>query len=568
MPCLQNVEAGWDYCDQVLSRRIPAGEFHFKACQRARQMWDGQHAYGVYFNEAAAQRVLDVPHMAEIKHLKGPLAGKVIELEAWQIFLISQIYGWKRRSDDMRVFRTVYIEVPRKNGKSTLCSVLGVYHLIFDGEASAEVYSAATSRDQARIVFDDARAMVERSPRLASILKTNRMNISHQKSNSKFEPLSADAGTLEGKNPSASIIDELHVHKTPEVYDVLDVAAGARAQPLLFSITTAGTNRQGICYQKRDYLTKILDGHVEDNTFFGIIFHIDKGDDWRDRKSWIKANPNYGVSVFPDDLERLCKQAQEQPSAETNFRTKRLNEWRNATEAWISSVDWEGCQGEYERPPIEDWAHQDCYIGLDLASVSDFACMSLLFPVWDDEIDDMLVYQYIQSYLPEETVYEKAGALGAQYRDWVNKGYVKATPGNVTDLSYIKQDVLQAMENYTVREIAYDPYGANELSASLIDEGAPMVKMSQSIMSMSDPSKELEKAIKGRTLVPGDDPVMSWMISNCVVYTDPNDNIKVRKEHDANKVDGVIATIMALGRLKVNGGAAPNPYNTRGIRTL
>lgn len=564
MPCLQKVEAGWDYCDKVISGQIPAAEYHLKACLRARQMWDGQHAFGIYFDEAAAQRVLDVPRMAQLKHLKGPLAGQILEFESWQIFMIGQIYGWKRRSDDMRLFRTVYIEVPRKNGKSTLCSVLGIYHLIFDGEASAEVYSAATSRDQARIVFDDARAMVERSSKLAPILKTNRVNVSHQKSNSKFEPLSADAGTLEGKNPSASIIDELHVHKTPEVYDVLDVAAGARAQPLLFSITTAGTNRQGICYQKRDYLTKILDGHVEDFTFFGIIFHIDAEDDWRDRDSWIKANPNYGVSVFPDDLERLCKQAQEQPSAETNFRTKRLNEWRNATAAWISSVDYEKC--DHERPPIEDMVGYDCYIGLDLASVSDFACMALLFPVWED--DELYIYQYLVSYLPEETVYEKAGALGAQYRDWVNKGYVKATPGNVTDLSYIKQDILQAMEDFNVREIAYDPYGATELSASLIDEGAPMVKMSQSIMSMSDPSKELEKAIKGRYLVPGDDPVMSWMISNCVIYTDPNDNIKVRKEHDANKVDGVIATIMALGRLKVNGGDAPSPYETRGIRTL
>jgi phage terminase large subunit-like protein len=406
--------------------------------------------------------------------------------------------------------------------------------------------------------------MADRSPDLASRLVTNKAGIAHIPSNSSFKPLSAEAHSLEGKNPSFNVIDELHVHKTSEVYDVLDVASGARAQPLLFSITTAGTNRQGICYEKRTYLTKILDGHVDDVTFFGVIFHIDKDDDWRHRDSWIKANPNYGVSVQIDDLERLCKQAQESPSAETNFRTKRLNEWRNATMAWISSVDWERCNSE--RPPLESLRGRDCYMGLDLASVSDFASLALLFPEWHG--NTMWIYQYLQNYLPEATVYDKAGALGARYRKWVEDGYVKATPGNVTDLSYIKQDIQDALEKFNVREIAYDPYGANELSASLLDEGAPMVKVSQSIMSMSDPAKELEKAIKAGTLVPGGDPVMSWMISNCVIYTDPNDNIKVRKEHDANKVDGVIATIMALGRLKVNGGDAPNPYESRGIRTL
>ena len=562
MPCPQTVEAGWEYAREVAAGNIPAGEFHRKACQRSLDMMDGQHALGIYFDDDAALR--PVTFAKFLRHLKGPLAGQPIQLEAWQIWIISQIYGWMRSSDNLRLVRTAYIEVPRKNGKSTICSILGLYGLVADGEASAEVYSAATSRDQARIVFDDASAMAVRTPHLASRLEVTKASLANLKTNSVFKPLSADAGTLEGKNPSCSIVDELHVHKTSEVYDVLDVAAGARAQPILFAITTAGTNKQGICYEKRDYVTKLLDGHVEDLTFFGVIFHADKDDDWRERDTWIKANPNYGVSVQPDDLERLCKQAQEAPAAETNFRTKRLNEWRNATEAWISSVDYEKCNAP--RKPIEAMQGRDCYIGLDLASVSDFASMCLLFPVW--EADTLWYHQYLLNYLPEDTVYEKAGAMGAQYRNWVENGFVKATPGNVTDLAYIKRDLQDALEKYNVREVAYDPYGATELSSALLDEGAPMVKMSQTIMSLSDPAKELEKAIKSGTLVTGGDPVMSWMISNCVVYTDPNDNIKVRKEHDANKIDGVIATIMAIGRLKVNGGDAPNPYESRGIRTL
>ena len=558
MPCPQTVEAGWEYARNIATGLIPAGEYNIKACQRAITMMEQADELGIYFDEKSAIR--PVTFAKYLRHLKGPLAGQPIELEAWQIFMISQVYGWRRKEDDLRLFRTAYIEVPRKNGKSTLCSVLGLYHVIADGEMSAEVYAAATSRDQARIVFDDAKAMAQRSPFLASKLKCHQRNISHTKSNSKFEPLSADAGTLEGKNPSFSVIDELHVHKTAEVYDVLNVAVGARAQPLLFSITTAGTNQHGVCYRTRDYLTKLLDGSVEDNTFFGVIFHADKEDDWREQETWIKANPNYGVSVRPDDLERLCKQAQEDPEVETNFRTKRLNEWRNATSAWISSVDWEKC--DKERPPLEEWLGQEVYIGLDLASVSDFASMALLFA------QDGFIYWYCNHYLPEETVYEKAGSLGARYRAWADQGLLKVTPGNVTDLAYIKGDVEKALEDFNVREIGYDPYGANELSASLIDAGAPMVKISQGIMSMSDPSKELHKAIKGGYIVHGNDPILGWMISNCVVFTDPNDNIKVRKEHDANKIDGVIAAIMAMARLKVHGGDQPNPYNSRGIRTL
>ena len=559
---MQHDSIGWDYARQVVDGSQPAGQILKNACNRAlNDLKEHSEPNSLYYYDAdAANRC--ITFFGFLKHLKGPLAGLPLELASWQIFIVCQLYGWRRRSDNYRRFRTAYVEVPRKSGKSTFCSGLTLYGLIADGEKAAEVYAAATTRDQARIVFGDAQAMVKKSPQLLEHLKCHRSATLHEASGSKFEPLSSDAGSLEGRSPSFSVVDELHVHKTSEIWDVLNVAGGARAQPIIFAITTAGTNREGICYEIREYCTKVLDPHldVNDDTFFAAIWGIDEDDDWRDPETWKKANPGYGISVFPDDLERMAKQAMESPSAETNFRTKRLNQWMSSSSAWISSQDWDLTAGS--RPPIDYFAGKPCYIGLDLASVSDFASMAIVF------MEDGKLYPYVQHYLPEDTVNNTPGFIGVKYREWAAAGFITATEGNITDLKYIEDDVLSAMGKYNVREIAYDAYGATMLSASLVDKGAPMVKFSQGIMAMSDPSKELEKAVKAKVLNHGGDPVLSWMMSNCVLYIDPNDNIKVKKEGKGNKIDGVIALVMALGRLKVNGGLVTNVYSKRGLRTL
>jgi phage terminase large subunit-like protein len=551
----------WDYAEQVVSGDIPACGYVRKQCQNAldrrQAVSDGTTTY-TYDPQRAVKPALFSKMMC--KHLKGPLAGEAIELDAWQLFMVTQIYGWFRE-DGYRVVRTVYFEVPRKNGKSTICSVLGLYHLFADKEASAEVYSAAKTRDQARIVFGDAQAMVRGSRALLDQLGVHRSNIHHTTSNSKFEPLASDAGSLEGRNPSFSIVDEVHTHPNPEVWDVLAVASGARSQPLQFGITTAGTNREGIAYQLRDYLIKVITAQVEDDSFWGQIYTIDEGDDWTQPSSWAKANPGYGKSVQPDDMERLAKQAGESPSARVNYLTKRLNVWQNASEAWLNMSDWDAC-GALPRPPMSDWKGQPCYIGLDLASVSDFACVSVLFP------RDGLVHQYVQSFLPEDTVYNKGGSMGRAYQQWAEEGRIILTEGNVNDLRYIKEHILRLCETYNVKEIAFDPWGANELSADLIDRGLPMVKVGQGIGSMSGPSKSYEKLVKAGKLIHGDDQVTNWMAGNCEAFYDVNENVKVRKSIEANKIDGIIASIMALGRLEVHGGLRESIYNVRGIRTL
>tara|TARA_R110000764_G_scaffold164087_5_gene251185 strand:- start:7115 stop:8806 length:1692 start_codon:yes stop_codon:yes gene_type:complete len=551
----------WGYAKSVVSGKIPAGKLVIQQCRRALDrlaMFEAGEGELTYDLSKATKPAVFASMFC--RHLKGPLAGKPIELEPWQLFTITQIYGWLR-PDGYRVVRTVYFEVPRKNGKSTICSVLGLFHLYADKEQGAEVYSAAKTREQARIVFGDAQAMVRASKGLSEPLGIHRSNIHHTASNSKFEPLASDAGSLEGRNPSFSILDEVHTHPSAEVWDVLAIASGARSQPIQFGITTAGTNREGVAFQLRDYLIKTLEGQVEDDSFWGMIYTIDEGDDWDTPESFAKANPNYGKSVQTDDMERLAKQAAESPSAKVNFMTKRLNVWQSASVAWLNMSHWDKC-GVEELPPLESWKGQPCYIGLDLASTSDFTCVSMLFA------KEGKVYVYNKNFLPEDAVYSKAGHYGRMYQGWLEEDFIEITEGNVVDMKYIKQRILEYCEMFNVKEIAYDSWGASELSADLLDKGLPMVKMGQGISSMSAPSKAFEVLVKSGKLVHGNNPILAWMASNCESYTDVNENIKIRKGSPMNKIDGVIAAIMALGRLDVNGGLKESVYETRGIRVI
>lgn len=569
-----------EYIDRVVTGDIPACEWVVKACQR--HLDDQANPdFKFEFDPEKAKKVCKFIEL--LPHVKGKWAGQRAKLEMWQKFIIAMVFGWIHKETGFRRFRTVHIEVPRKNGKSFLTSAVALYMLVADGEAGAEVYSAATTRDQARIVFQSAQQMVRKSPHLRAKygIKVNAHNIHIESTASKFESLSAEGTTLDGLNIHFASNDELHAHKTRVVYDVLETATGSRTQSLLWNITTAGSNMAGICYELRIYLTKILNRAFFDETFFGIIYTIDhpkkgvdgepdkKGDDWTKPESWKKANPNYGVSVFADDIERLAMKAIQMSSAQNNFLTKRLNEWVNADTAWMNMVSWHKCSDTTLK--LEDFEGKPCFIALDLASKIDIASKVYLFP----EEEGYALFG--KHYLPEDVVNDKEdNSKVSHYAGWAKDGLIELTPGNMIDQNYIKADVLQDAERFDLQELSYDPWQANklagelaeELGVNLGDDGCPLVEIRPTVQNFSDPMKMFEAMVLAGKIRHNGCPLMTWMVSNVVGHLDHKDNIYPNKEKPENKIDGVVATLMAMNRANHFLESGGSVYETRGVLTF
>ena len=476
-----------------------------------------------------------------LPHVKGPLASRMIVLEPWQVFILSTVFGWVK-SDGKRRFRRSYIEVPRGNAKSTLSSAVGLYMLAADREGGAEVYSLATTRDQARIVFGDAQTMARLSPGFRNRFAVNvgAHNMHVLQTGSKFEALSAEGSTLDGLNIHFGCIDELHAHKTRTVYDVVETGTGKRDNSLLWVITTAGSNRSGICYEVRSFVTKLLNRVFEDDSQFGIIYGLDEGDDWTIKDSLIKANPNWGISVREEILVPLQAKAMQLPSAVNNFKTKHLNEWVSADKAWMDMRAWDaGTNPDLE---LDQFLGQPCWVGLDLASKTDIAALVMVFQ-HPDTPDAYVVFG--KYYLPEDTV-QAAG--NSQYEGWSHTGRLSVTPGNVIDFSWIEADLLDIASRFSVEAVAFDPFQATQLSTRMLSEGLPMIEVRPTVLNFSEPMKTLEALVLQKKLAHDGDPVLAWMASNVVAHTDVKDNIYPRKERAENKIDGIVALIMALSR--------------------
>ena len=476
-----------------------------------------------------------------LPHVKGPLAGEPIRLEPWQVFILSTVFGWMK-PDGKRRFRRSYIEVPRGNAKSTLSSALALYMLAADGEGGAEVYSLATTRDQARIVFGDAQTMARRSAGFRSRFAVNvgAHNMHVLASGSKFEALSAEGSTLDGLNIHFGCVDELHAHKTRTVYDVVETGTGKRDNSLLWVITTAGSNRAGICYEVRTFVTKLLDGVVHDDSQFGIVYGLDDGDAWDTEAALIKANPNWGISVRPEVLGPLQAKAMQLPSAINNFKTKHLNEWVNADTAWMDMRAWDACGNS--GLDLDAFEGQPCWIGLDLASKTDIAALMLIFQ--HPDISDAYV-AFGKYYLPEDTV---NGAGNSQYPGWMRTGRLTVTPGNVIDFSWIEADLLDMASRFGIQAVAFDPFQATQLSTRMLSEGLPMIEVRPTVLNFSEPMKTVEALVLQKKLIHDGDPVLAWMASNVVAHLDAKDNIYPRKERPENKIDGIVALIMAISR--------------------
>lgn len=541
------IAAAHTYAQQVAAGEIPACRWTVAAAER--QLADLQRepsdSWPWVFDTDKASRPCEF--LVLMPHIKGKWARerKLIDLEPWQCFIVTTVFGWVHRETGLRRYREAYIEVPRKNAKSTLSSGIALYMLSADGEQGAEVYSAATTRDQARIVFDDAKAMAERLPELRTYLGVAIMkhSITVAHTASKFTPLAAEASTQDGLNVHCAVIDELHAHKKRDLYDVIDTARGAREQSLLWLITTAGTDRSGICYERRTHITKVLDKVITDPSMFGIIYSIDDQDDPFDRSTWAKANPNWLVSVLPDDMEAAARKAEAMPSALNNFLTKRLNVWVNGGESpWIAMKAWEACAAPAMQ--LEDFAGEKCWMGLDLAQKKDFAALCLAFNrggVW---------HVFTRLYLNELAISESGNA---HLSGWARAGYVQVTDGDITDFDVLAEDMRRDCRMFDVQEIAFDPALSMYFAGKLIEEGLPLVEIAQRALFFTPPLIQVENLVLEKKLQHDGNPVMSWMVSNVVVKVSKFNELRApTKERPENKIDGPMAMLMALGRAMTN----------------
>lgn len=511
----------------------------------------GRKDFPFVFSSEHANRICNF--MRQLPHIKGewakPKGGKVgrIELEDWQVFNLAVPFGWVHRKTGRRRFRTCYTEEPRKNAKSTMTAGVGLYMILEDGEPGAEAYSAATTRDQARIVWADAKRMVDRSGWMRERYGVEALarSIFVEETASSFQPLSADANSLDGLNVHFGGIDELHAHKTRDVWDVMETATGSRSQPLIWTITTAGTNRIGICYEQRNYLTRILEGIIEDDSYFGIIFTIDEGDDWRDPASWRKANPNFGISVSAEDLARKARKAQETPAAVNNFLTKHLNVWVNAGSPLISAEKWQACTDL--TMAIDDFTGHRCWIALDLASKVDIAAKVYLFEDGHRSDGRPCIALFCESFVPESALEESANS--AQYAGWEQKGFLRVTPGEIIDFEEIEDGMIdEDRARFDIVEVPYDPFQATRTVTRLMKEGFPMVEVGATVKNFSDPLKEfIAMIVDGRIRHDGNE-VFTWMVLNMVGHYDQKDNVYPRKEFPEQKIDGGVAAIMAIAR--------------------
>lgn len=496
-----------------------------------------------------------------LHHVKGEWGGQPLELDEWQAEqIVRPLFGWKRK-DGTRKYRQVYVEIPRKNGKTTLAAGIGLYLLFADGEVGAEVYSAAADRDQAAIAFDLAASMVAAEPALANRAKVYRRSIVVESTGSSYKVLSADARTKHGFNAHGIIFDELHAQPNRELYDVLHTSTGARRQPLEFYITTAGVyDKHSICWELHEYAEKVRDGVIEDEAFLGVIFAADKDDDYTDPDVWKKANPGLGTSVKPEYLKAEAERAKELPSYQNTFRRLHLNQWTEQVTRWLDMDLWDECEDRVDEAEL---LGRECFGGLDLSTTTDIAAWVLVFPGEDGRYDVLPRF-----FIPDEAILRRSRRDGVPYDVWERQGLVTATEGDVVDYMAIRQQVNEDAQRFKLREVAFDPWNATQLATQLGEEdGLAMLQVRQGYQSLNEPTKELEKRVTDGRIRHGGNAVLRWMASNVAIKTDPAGNIKPDKGKSTERIDGIVALVMALSRAMVRTDTT-SVYETRGIEAI
>lgn len=595
------LETAVKYAESVLIGDIIAGKLVKKACERFLNDLDTGEARGIYFRPELADRA--VKFFGCLHHSKGewgktggldPHPALPFILEPWQIFILVNLFGFVN-ANGMRRFREAHIEIARKNGKSTFVAGIGLYMLSADGEPGAEVYSAATTKKQAKIVFDEADRMVTASKTLKARIQQQsaaekyRWNMCILASGSKFEPLTADPTTHDGLNIHCALIDELHEHPTRALYDVLNTATSSRRQALILSVTTAGFNRQGICWKQRSHGERVLEGISKDDTFFAFIACLDADDKWDDERNWGKANPNLGVSCKLDDLRRKAAKAKDDPSALNDFLRKHLNAWTSSDVRWMPPEKWAMCcvSGEHADPKrlrlaaLESLLGRKAVAGLDVASTDDIAAYVLLFPpaparkvkaIVDgkEKILDLpadTLYSVLPWFwIPGDNVEERVRKHRVEYDVWIREGFLIPTDGDVIDQDFIQKEILSLRSKYQIDETAYDRWNNTQLCVNLEKAGLKVIQTAQTTQVLSEPMKLVMTLTLQKKIEHFNNPMLKWMMNNVSAFTDPNGFIKPNKAKSTEKIDGVTGLINAMSRLVANPqGTGVNPYATRGI---
>ena len=548
------------YAERVLEGEEPTCKFVKWACQR--HLNDLRRS-DIVLDPDEILRVCNFVEM--LPHTKGGKAGKPLLLEPAQKFILGSVFGWRRKSDGFRRFRYSYTEIPRKNGKSTLASGVALYGLVGDGEKGAEVYSAATTREQSKIVWDASRDMVRASPLLSRMVKTYHSSLIYQ--TSKFVPLSADAKTKDGLNPHIVVIDELHAWPNRDLWDVIVSALGSRDQPVVFVITTAGVDTLGICYEQRSHVLRTLDPNSETQSddWFGYIATLDGHDgvfdskeeqkvrdDHTDPKVWVKANFLIDRGKKRDYLQGQVREGEQLASKRNDVLTKQFDIWCETKESWLSVAKWDENARKID---LEKLAGKRCCSGMDLSSNTDLTAHVLIF--LRGVYKELAIVPFL--YLPEDNMRERMKRDRVPYDQWVKAGHIKTTPGDAIDLAFIKQDYRDLAAKFEILETGFDPWKAAELATELGNEGATMVEMRQGHGTLGYPTRKFEEFIIKKTLWNNGNPALRWMAQNVTVRRDENENIVPDKKKARMRIDGIVAAIMALGRV-LSIDDAPSKY--------
>ncbi len=529
-----------EFVDEVEKFPAKFGKWTRLAVARFRADLADQSVYE--FRPQLAERVVKFVEL--LKQSKGKWARRPLTLAPFQVFIVANLYGWVKKSDGLRRFRNAYISLGRKNGKSTLISGLANYMILAEPEPSAEIYLAANARHQADIVFQQCKETITITPGLSRHLKCQTFSIVNPRTFGVIKKLSSEANTLDGLNASFVVLDEVHSFRNSKLYDVLRGSMGARAQPLMVSITTAGNDKANFGFQQELYTKQVLDGMIDDPTYFGIIFAIDDDDDPADERCWIKANPGLGEMVSIEDLRSQYRESKSLPQKLNDFIAKRLNRYVDSKSGWIDSELWKSCFLP-DKIPEDQLAGLACFAAFDLSKRGDFTAVSFTFP-------DLNFYTKWLFYLPEDGFKERVEFENAAYLQWVADGHIRLTPGRVIDYAQVKADVLEQAKRYKIIEGPFDPYAKGKLIDDLVADGVPCIEFPQRIQYIGPAATALEIAVKNQSVSFEPNPVAFWMMTNAEAYEDVNGNLKIQKGDDRKKrIDGVITLLMGHHRAKL-----------------